>query len=153
MDSRLYVRTSVRTDFVRNPHIRFFCFFSWSGGSINAKKWQFRFLAENSKLALFWPKMVQNWPFLAKTAQNQCFLLLFSKWRIRFFWFFPWSLGFTNVKKWLFYFFVENSKLALFWPKTTKIWPFLAKKLNFFKFWPNIDFNFFWYAIFYMKYF
>ena len=132
MDSRLYVRT----DFVRNPHIRFFCFFSWSGGSINAKKWQFRFLAENSKLALFWPKMVQNWPFLAKTAQNQCFLLIFSKWHIRFF---SWSLGFMNLKKCPFRFFVENSKLAIFGQKQTKFGHFWPKNSISFKFWPDID--------------
>ena len=84
------------------------------------------------------PFLAKNGPKLAKIAQNQCFLLIFSNWHIRFFWFFSWGLGFINVKKWPFCFFVKNSKLALFWPKTTKIWPFLTKK-NSFKFWPSID--------------
>ena len=107
------VRPSVRTNFSQKSTHQIFLIFSWSPGLVTVKKWQFRFLAENSKLALFWPKMVQNWPFLAKTAQNQCFLLIFS-----FFWFFSWSLGFMNVKKCLFRFFVENS-LPIHLPKNS----------------------------------
>ena len=73
MDSRLSVRRSVRpsvrtyvrTNFLRNSRIRFFWFFSWTCDSVTVKKWQFRFLAENSKLALFWPnfsKIGHFWP-------------------------------------------------------------------------------------------
>ena len=42
----------------------------------------------------------------------------------------PWLY---KCKKWPFRFIVENSKLALFWPKTIKMWPFLTKKLHFFQ--------------------
>ena len=77
MDSRSFVRPSVRYSFPRNPRIRFF---SWSCGSITVKKWQFRFLAENSKLALFWPKNGQNLAiFGQKTPFIFCFDLILSR--------------------------------------------------------------------------
>ena len=78
------------------------------------KNCPFRFFVENSKLALFWPKMVQNWP----KYPNQCFLLIFSKWRIRFF---SWSLGFINIKIGCFAFL---SKI--------KNWPFFGQNLAIF---------------------
>ena len=140
------VRPSVRTDFLRNTRIRFFCFFSWSSGSINAEKWHFRFLAENSKLALFWTKMVQNWPFLAKTAQNQCFLLIFLKWRIRFFWFFSWSLSFMNVKKCL----SKIQNWPFFGQKRPKFGHFLSFDLILT---PNFLIGYFLYEIVLVKYF
>ena len=43
------------------------------------KKWRFRFFTENSKMAPFWPKMVQNWPFWPKIPKNECFLHFFFR--------------------------------------------------------------------------
>ena len=61
------VRTYVRTDFVRNPRIRFFCFFSSSSGSINAKKVTFSLFGREFKIG---PFLAKNGPKLAIFGQN-----------------------------------------------------------------------------------
>ena len=72
----------------------FFCFFSWSTGSINAI---FAFLQKIKNWPFFgqkWSKIVYFWPKQPKIS----FLLIFSMLRIIFFWFFSRSLGFIKVK-------------------------------------------------------
>jgi len=110
---RSFVRPYVR-HFPRNPRIRLF---SWSLGSINVKKWQFRFFTENSKLALFWPKKGPKLAIFGQNSSKSVFFALIFKSTHQIFLIFPMNPRFHKCKK---------MSVSLFCRKF-KIGPFLAK--------------------------
>ena len=140
------VRTSVRPSV--HPYVHPYRFSEKSAHQIFMSFFMKPRLSNRKKVTVsLYGQKFKIGPFL---AQNQCFLFIFSKWHIRFFWFFSWSLGFINVKNWPFHFFGENSKLALFCPKNGQNLTVFGQKTPFFK--PFDLILTFLYSIFYMKY-
>ena len=122
----------VRPSFLRNLRIRFFWFLIklWLQ---NCKKVTVLLFGRKFKIGPFLVKIGPKLSIFGQNSPKSVFFAHIFKLTHQIFLIFLMRPWLYKCKKWQFCFFVGNSKLALFWPKTTKIWPFLTKKLHFFQ--------------------